>query len=125
MTIKVDEHGLTVQASRPALSQTLTVGSGSVQSAPFSTGPTNTYSGAPPTYGQPVTQPNNTTHIRVVSTADCWIAFGANPTAVAGQSPSILIPAGVPEYFWVQPGEKLAVIQSSGAGTLNIGELVA
>lgn len=124
MTIKVDQQGLTVQASRPALSQTIAVGAGSVQSAPFSTGPTNRYSEGPLTYGQPITTPNNTNHIRLVSTSNCWVAFGANPTAAVGTSPSILLIAGVPEYFWVFPGERVAVVQDTAAGNLNIGELV-
>jgi hypothetical protein len=37
----------------------------------------------------------------------------------------MLLVAMTPEYFWVSPGEKLAVIQSSAAGTLNITECVA
>jgi hypothetical protein len=124
MTIKVDEHGLTVQASRPALSQTIAVGAGSVQSAPFSTGPTNTYAQGP-VAGVPVTTPNNTTHIRCVSTSDCWIAFGSNPIAAASTSPCLLLPAGIPEYFWVYPGERVAVVQNAAAGLLNIAEMTA
>lgn len=122
MTIKVDQQGLTVQASRPALSQTLAIGAGSIQSAAFSVGPmTNTYTPA----GAPITTPNNTLHVRLVGTADCWVSFGANPTAAIAGISSILLPAGVPEYFWVYPGEKVAVIQNVGAGSLNIAELVA
>ena len=122
MTIKVDQQGLTVQASRPALSQTIAIGAGSIQSAAFSVGPTNTYSQP---LNTPITTPNNTTHVRLVATADCWVSFGANPTAAVGGISSILLPAGVPEYFWVLPGEKIAVIQNVGAGSLNIAELVA
>lgn len=122
MTIKVDQQGLTVQASRPALSQTVAIGAGSIQSAAFSTGPMNTYSQA---LNTPITSPNNTTHIRLVGTADCWVSFGANPTAAIAGISSILLPAGIPEYFWVYPGEKVAVIQNVGAGSLNIAEMVA
>jgi hypothetical protein len=121
MTIKVDEHGLTVQASRPALSQTIAIGAGSIQSAAFSVGRPDSYNAD----GTPITIPNNTTHIRAVATADCWISFGANPTAVVAAVTAILLPAGVPEYFWVVPGERIAVIQNVGAGSLNIAELVA
>src|SRR5262245_13129205 len=120
MTIKVDQHGLVVQASRPALSQTLAIGAGSVQSAAFQTGsPLYTYNAD----GTVATQANNTTHIRLVSNAACWVSFGTNPTAVASGSASILLPAGVPEYFWVARGEKVAVIQDTGAGSLNIAEM--
>jgi len=120
MTIKQDQHGLTVQAARPALSQNIAVGAGSVVSLPFSAGPVmNVYRAD----GTPSTQANNTTHIRVCSTANCWISFGSNPVAVVGSAAAILIPALTPEYFWVVRGERLAVIQDSGAGTLNIAEL--
>lgn len=124
MTIKVDQQGLTVQASRPALSQTIAIGAGSVQSAPFSVGPTNTYA-AGPVAGVPITSPNNTTHVRLLATSGCWITFGPNPVALAGASPCIYLPAGIPEYFWVFPGERVAVMQDVGAGSLNIGEMVA
>jgi hypothetical protein len=124
MTIKVDQQGLTVQASRPALSQTLAIGAGSIQSAAFSIGPTNTYAQGP-VAGVPINTPNNTTHVRIVGTSDSWIAFGANPTAAVGGVGSILLPAGVPEYFWVYPGERVAVIQNAAAGSLNVAEMVA
>ena len=121
MTLKVDQHGQLVQASRPALSQTIAISGSSAQSAVFSTGQV-----APPynADGTPANIPNNTTHIRVVATSACWIAFGSNPVAVAATSPCIYLPAFTPEYFWVNKGERLAVIQDSGAGSLNIGELV-
>lgn len=121
MTIKSDQHGYEVQASRPALSQTVAIGAGSVQSAPFSVGPVGGYSAT----GQPVTSPNNTAHVRLVATSDCWVAFGANPTAAVGSVAAILLPAGVPEYFWVYPGERVAVIQNTAAGSLNVAEMVA
>ena len=121
MTIKSDQHGYEVQAARPALSQTVAIGAGSIQSAVFSTGPVGSYS----TTGAPVTSPNNTMHVRLVATSDCWVSFGANPTAAVASTAAILLPAGVPEYFWVYPGERLAVIQNSAAGSLNIAELVA
>ena len=121
MTLKVDQHGQLVQASRPSLSQTIAIGASTAQSAAFSTGQV-----APPYNpdGTPANIPNNTTHIRVVATSACWIAFGSNPIAVAATSPSIYLPAFTPEYFWVNKGERLAVIQDSGAGSLNIAELV-
>ena len=123
MTIKSDQHGYEVQAARPALSQNVVIGAGSLQSLAFSTGPVGAYSVGSADYGAPIVVPNNTSHVRLVATSDCYIAFGANPTAVVGAS--MLITAGTPEYFWVAPGEKLAVIQSSAGGILNITECMA
>jgi hypothetical protein len=106
MAIQRDQYGNAVQAAHPASSQTLTIGSGSIQSAPWQSS-------------------NSTTYVRVVATGGCWLAFGTNPTAAASGATSIYLPAGVPEYFWVSYGEKIAVIQDTGAGLLNIGELTA
>jgi hypothetical protein len=125
MTIKSDQHGFEVQAARPALSQTVAITTGSVQSAAFSTGPVGAYSTNPAMYGAAITTPNNTMHVRLVATSDCWVAFGANPTAVNSGTASILLPAGVPEYFWVYPGERVAVIQAAAGGFLNVAEMVA
>ena len=120
MTVKVDEHGLTVQASRPAFAQNIAFTGVSAQSAPFSAGPNvNAYNPD----GTLLTQPNNTTHIRVVANAACWIAFGTNPTAASASASSIYIPAFTPEYFWVARGERLAVVQDAAGGNLNIAEL--
>ena len=121
MTIKVDQQGLTVQAARPFSSQTLAIGAASVPSAALSTGPTETYR---QDRTGPQATPNNTNHVRLVATSNCWVAFGAAPVAVASGAGSIYLPAFTPEYFWVYPGEKIAVIQDAGAGNLNIAELV-
>ena len=55
--------------------------------------------------------------VRVVSTTDCHIAFGANPTATAT---SMLLPARVPEYFICNPTDKVAVIQDAAGGNLSV-----
>jgi hypothetical protein len=55
--------------------------------------------------------------VRVVSTTDCHIAFGANPTATAT---SMFLPAKVPEYFICSPTDKAAVIQDTAGGNLSI-----
>ena len=80
----------------PATSQKVAIGSGSAQSAAIAA-----------------------TVVRVVGTADCHLAFGANPTAVADGT-CVFLPANVPEYFQVTSGNKLAVIQDSVAGNLYI-----
>jgi len=117
MTVKVDRHGLTVQAARPHISQTITFTGTSAQSAAFYVNEGGGYdvNNAP--------LPTTTTHVRLIASAACWIAFGASPVAVPSTSPAIYLPPGAPEYFWVRPGEKIAVIQDSGTGTLNIAEL--
>jgi len=119
MTTRRGSHGEDVQAGRPALSQTIVIGAGSLQCVPFQNATPGTYNAD----GTPVRTPNTTTHVRLVATSDCWVSFGSNPTAVSGGAASILLPAGVPEYFWVLPGERIAVIQNSAAGSLNIAEL--
>lgn len=60
--------------------------------------------------------------IRVVSTTNCWIAIGASPTATTGAGSSYL-PAGAIEYFHVTGGQKIAAIQDSAGGTLNVSEM--
>ena len=57
---------------------------------------------------------SQTEYVRIAATADVYILFGANPTAVstAGSS-TIFIPADQPEIFKVSPGEKVAVIGSA------------
>jgi len=61
-----------------------------------------------------------TRQVRLVSDADCYIAFGASATATTS---SMLLPAGVVEYFEVHPGDLIAVIQKSTTGNLNIAEM--
>jgi len=61
----------------------------------------------------------NTSIVRLVSDADCYVAIGSNPTAAAG---GCLLSAGLTEYFACDGGDKVAVIQKSAAGTLNITE---
>ena len=46
-----------------------------------------------------------TTYVRLVSSIDCRVAVGANPTAVAT---GLLLKANVIEYFGVAAGYKLA-----------------
>ena len=62
----------------------------------------------------------STTIIRLVSTTDCFIKFGATPTAVATD---MLLPANVVEYFGATPGVKIAALQSTAAGTLYVTEM--
>lgn len=93
-----DDMGATVQAIRPGTVQTVAIGAASAASAAVGV---------------------RTTIVRVAATADCHIVIGANPTATANDTPLF---AKQPEFFAIVPGEKIAVIQSSGAGTLFITE---
>ena len=125
MTIRKDSHGLEVQASRPSGTvQNLTVGAASVASAAFQL---NREAPLRQNDGTTITRPaapQNTTHVRIVSTTNCWIKFGVAPVAVVGGTGgSTYLPANAPEYFWVVPGEQVAVIQDTVAGVLNISEL--
>jgi hypothetical protein len=60
------------------------------------------------------------TIVRLFSTVDCFIAFGTNPTAVAGSS--MFLPGGIVEYFEIRSNEKFAVIQNGSTGTLYVTE---
>jgi len=61
--------------------------------------------------------------VRLVATSDCHVAFGTNPTAVADGT-CLFLPAGIPEYFVVNPGDKVAVIQDAAAGSLFISSAI-
>jgi len=89
------------QCISPGVSQVLTVGASSVQSA--------------------LPQPG-VTIIRLFSTVDAWVAFGSNPTAVAEGPSSMFLPAGIVEYFEIRADEKLAVIRSISSGKLYLTE---
>lgn len=86
------------QVISPGTSQVLTVGGASVQSA--------------------LPQPG-VTIVRLFSTVDCWVSFGANPTAVAESASSMFLPGGFIEYFEIRIDEKLAVVSA----TLETGKL--
>ncbi len=66
---------------------------------------------------------SQTEYVRIASTADVYILFGSNPTAVAtANSSTIFIPADQPEIFKVSPGEKVAFI---GTAEVSITEMSA
>lgn len=69
-----------------------------------------------------ITNAFGTREVRVVSTTNCWITFGASPTAAAAAN-NMYLPAGVVEYFHVTNGQKLAAIRDSADGTLNVAEM--
>lgn len=100
--LSIDDKGNIIQAVKLGAAQTVNVTATSAQSTTFA---------------------DTTTLVRVVSTTDCQLVFGSNPTAT---SASALLPAGVVEYFSVQPSSKIAVIKRSGAadGVASVAEVV-
>jgi len=61
--------------------------------------------------------------VRVVADTACWLKTGSNPTAVAGAADNFYLPAGAVEYLDITAGEKIAAIQASAGGNLNIAVL--
>lgn len=98
-TLARDAGGHHIQAIRPGVVQTVSVG---VASAAV----TNPFGGS-------------TTIVRVVSTVACHYAVGSAPTATTG---STYLPAGVVEFVSVRPGEKVAFIRSAGDGLAYVTE---
>lgn len=86
------------QAILPGTSQKITTSGSSQQSSAFQA---------------------NSSILRLCATADCFIAFGANPTA---DNTAMFMPAGLCDYYGIVPGQKLAVIQSTAAGILYMTE---
>lgn len=66
---------------------------------------------------------DNTSEIRVVSTTNCHINIGQNPTAAATDDNGIYLPANVIEYYHVSPGQRVAVIQDTAGGTLCVSQM--
>lgn len=58
--------------------------------------------------------------VRVVCTTDAFIVIGKSPTATTA---GVFMPAGLVEYFTINPGEKVSAIQSSAGGTLHVTEI--
>jgi hypothetical protein len=83
----------------PGVTQKITVGSQSGQSAAFAS-----------------------TVVRVVASVDCHVEFGSNPTA---STSSMLLPANTPEYFACRPTDKLAVAGDGTDGALYLTPAVA
>lgn len=118
--LRGDVSGEVVMAMRPSgVVQNLTIGAASVVSTVFTAVNQDT------TYlestGGPPVQPSGCTHVRLCSTTDVWVLFGSAPVATA--SNAMLLPAGVVEYFAVDALDKIAGIQVSAGGTLNISEM--
>lgn len=57
--------------------------------------------------------------VRVKVTSDCRVRITQNPTAI---STDTYMSAGDTEWFTCNPGEKIACIQVSASGTMNVTE---
>ncbi len=55
--------------------------------------------------------------VRIVATSACYADFGPAPVADATK---MYLPAGVPEYFHWNSGDKVSALQVSGGGTLYV-----
>lgn len=63
---------------------------------------------------------NNSLHYRIISSCDCHIEVGKNPTATTGSG---MLPAYTIEYIVVPEGEKIAFLQfSTQSGNAYITE---
>jgi len=58
--------------------------------------------------------------VRIVSTTDCYYTVAASPTATVTDH---YLPAATIEHILVEPGEKIAFIQSSTGGIATVSEL--
>jgi len=60
------------------------------------------------------------TTIRVVVTAAAYVKIGSAPTATTSD---MYMPANLPEYFTVSPGQKVSAVQASAGGDLHVTEM--
>lgn len=64
--------------------------------------------------------------VRLLCTSACFVAIGstaADAVVTATGTTSYYLPANAAEYFRVNPGANIAVIQASSSGTLYITEM--
>lgn len=62
-----------------------------------------------------------TTVVRLCATAACHVRLG-NPSATAVAT-DMYLPANVPMYISVAPGQKIAAIQNAAGGVLHVTEM--
>ena len=84
-----------------------------VQAFPIGTTQTVAYTG---TAGV-TTNAIGTSFVRIVCTTDAFVATGTAPTATTA---GMYVPAKCPEWFPINPGHKVSVIQATAAGTAYI-----
>lgn len=59
--------------------------------------------------------------VRIISTTDCYLAFGSTPVAT---NAAMFLPANSPEYFRFTSGEKIGCIRDAADGNLFITSAV-
>jgi hypothetical protein len=59
--------------------------------------------------------------VRVVVTSAAYIKVGKTP--VTATTSDVYMPADSPEYFTINPGEKVAAVQVSSGGNLHVTEV--
>lgn len=97
MRFKLDENGHPVEIPTLGTARTVAIGATSAQSAALTADA-----------------------VRLVSTVDCFIAIGSDPTAA---NTSHFFPAYSAEIIDAGAGNKIAAIQSASSGTLYISEV--
>jgi len=65
--------------------------------------------------------PPNCVAVRLVSTTDCFVRIGNNPTATTAD---MYLVAGVPETFGIGLNDKVSAVQVSSGGTIYVTPLV-
>ena len=60
--------------------------------------------------------------VMLASTTACWVSYGVNPTATAGDG-SFYLPANTDIELSAHPGNKFAVIQAAAPGSLSVAFL--
>lgn len=63
----------------------------------------------------------NTRLVQLCATENCHIEIGLTPAAVVASS--MYLPKDQPRVYHIEPGEKVAAIKATTAGTLHITEL--
>ena len=58
--------------------------------------------------------------VRVIVTSAAYVVIGSSPTATTSD---VYMPAGLPELFKINPGEKVSAVQVSAGGTLHVTEV--
>jgi hypothetical protein len=58
--------------------------------------------------------------VELCSSTDAYYTVAASPTAVAATAGNQLLPAGTVRYVYVGMGNKIAVIQSTASGTVQM-----
>lgn len=67
-----------------------------------------------------ITNPVKGRIVRVVCTSAAYVKVGDSPTATTSD---VYVPADCPEYFRIQPGQKVSAVQVVTGGTLHVTEM--